>query len=495
MTLREKGAALLRRPAFWLSVFALTALGLLPMGYLGQDHDDALYFLAAQSLREGRYCRWFLPGAPTITDFTPGFPAFLTPVAFLFPDNPMACQLWTGFALLACTGMVWRLFRQSQDAPTAVLLTGLFALNPLVLTRLGVVMPEAPFLLGTLGFLLLWEKNRLSDFAAGAWLAALYLIRPAAIALWGAAGTSLLIQRRHRSLLKTFAVPAATYFLWARWSGPGGGVEESVELNLLYGGKGPGQWLLNAGLNAAQLARTWGATLLPLPWARGIAAPVLGSGVLALSGWGAVRGLRKKSADASLWFLAFSLAMHLAWPWWYDRYLLPLLPFLWLALARVATDLDRWFSPRFRWGLFGGVLALSFFGQSVFWFVPKARRNEPALADSYQWIKSHTSAGDGFMSPFYGRDLIHAQRVFLPPPPVSDNAEALAAVLARQRVRYVLWDQSMNLGFSDNRNAVTSAMDRLSRELEDPARFRVVHEDASGGARIYERLEGRTPNR
>lgn len=490
MTLSEKGAALLRRPAFWLSVFVLTALGLLPMGYIGQDHDDALYFLAAQSLREGHYRHWFLPGTPPITNLTPGFPAFLAPIAFLFPDNALACQLWTGLALLACTGAVWLLFRRRQDAPAAVLLTGLFALNPLVLGRLGVVMPEAPFLLGTLGFLHLWEKNRLPDFAAGAWLSALYLIRPAALPLWGAVGASLLIQRRYRSLIKTFAVPAATYLLWARWSGQGGGVEESIELNLLYGGKGPGQWILNAGLNAAQLARTWGATLLPLPWARGAAAPALGAGLLALSAGGAVRGLRKNPSDVVLGFLGLSVAMHLAWPWWYDRYLLPLLPFLWLSLATLSTNLDRRFSPRVRWGLLGGILALSFFGQSVFWFDPAARRSEPELADSYQWIKSHTSPGDGFVSLFYGRDLIHTQRVFLPPPPAAD-ASALDAALAQRRVRYILWDQTINLGFSDNRNAVTSAVDRLTRSLEDATRFRLVHEDSSGRARIYERREGR----
>lgn len=490
MTLREKGAALLRRPAFWLSVFVLTALGLLPMGYIGQDHDDALYFLAAQSLREGRYRHWFLPGSPPITNLTPGFPAFLAPIAFLFPDNALACQLWAGLALLACTGAVWLFFRRRQDAPTAVLLTGLFALNPLVLGRLGVVMPEAPFLLGALGFFLLWEKNRLPDFAAGTWLSVLYLIRPAALPLWGAVGASLLLQRRFRSLLKTFAIPALTYFLWARWSGQGGGVEESVELNLLYGGKGPGQWFLNAGLNAAQLARTWGATVLPVGWARGGAAPWVGAVLLLLAVVGLARILRRKPADVPMGFLALSLGMHLAWPWWYDRYLLPLLPFLWLGLAATAADLDRRFSPRVRRGLLGGVLVLSFVGQSVFWFDPAARRNTPELADSYAWIQSHTSPADGFMSLFYGRDLIHTQRVFLPPPPAEDAA-ALDAALAQRRVRYVLWDRTIQLGFSDGRNPVTSAVDRLTRSLEDPARFRLVHEDTSGRARIYERRKGR----
>jgi hypothetical protein len=193
-----------------------------------------------------------------------------------------------------------------------------------------------------------------------------------------------------------------------------------------------------------------------------------------------------RAADPGDLFFAGSLAMHLLWPWWYDRYWLPLLPFLASALA---TGIGSWLPRR---GERATALALSAFlawqfaAQGRLWLRPGPDRLRPELSETYAWIRANSSPADGFASLFYARDLLYTGRVF-GPPPEADSAAGLRDALARRRQRYVLWQDAPDLGFS----LATGGSSRplaLGRLLEDPSAFRLVHADARSGARLYEVL-------
>jgi hypothetical protein len=471
-------------PRLFLGLAGLLQLLALPGRYVGKEHDDALYILASQGLLWGEYRLWFIPGHPPNTQFPPGFPALLGPVSFLFPDSLFAYQLFSAFILLLCNAAVWLWLKRRHPPGTALVLALLFALNPLVLSRVGTVMPEPAFLLAALGVLLIWDRDA-QGWATGALLLAGYSLRPAALPLWAAVWIALLIHGRRRALIGAVAGPALGLLAWTLWSKQTGGVQEIHELALTYGSQVWDRLFVYAAANARHLAEAWGSTFLPVSWAATSWPFWLGLALLALSLGGVSQGLRpwKKAEPAEL-FLVFSLLMHLAWSWWFDRYLLVLLPFLYSGLARALPPLQ---AASRRWT---GVLAVVFLGQFMIqgrlWLQADSSQ-KPELADTYEWIRSHTSPQDIFASAFYGRDVLHTGRVFVWFPAAGSPQDFLQKLSGR-RIRYVLWQDGLNLGFSSTENQTLEGLKRLEGYLQDAQTFRLVHADASGKARLYERL-------
>lgn len=461
---------------FWrspLAPWALAAVTFLafPQGYLGKDHDDALYVLAARAIAEGHYRLWFLPGNLPITAFTPGLPALMAPVAAVWPDAFGLYQLLNALFLAAAV------FWLAREGRYGLALAAGFALNPLVLSRVGIVMPEAAFLVAALAAFWFLDK---SPSATGAALLAAYLIRPAALPLWGAAWIVLLLRRQYRELVPAALIPLLGLAAWTAWCRSAGGLAETGELARYYGPLGAAGWLATWAANAGHLLRAWGSTLLPLPLAKTALAYAAGATAWALALRGIYLSFRQKNPPPGDVFVALSLAMHLFWPWWYDRYLLPLLPFL-LAAAWRGLPPRAARHPKTPLAL-AALLAAAFFGQAL--FLTGTRRAPPA-PDAYTWVKTHTNPGDTFVSPFYGRDLIYTGRVFLPLP--GGEAAAWEEDLKRRRVRYVFWPTEFDVGFSRADNAVNRGLDGYGAWLREPARFRPVFTDPSGTV-IYERL-------
>jgi hypothetical protein len=312
-----------------------------------------------------------------------------------------------------------------------------------------------------------------------------YLIRPAALPLWGAVWISLAFQKRRRDLWGAVLIPVAGFALWSLWARSGGGVQEAKELPLLAGVFREGRGLELVTANLRQFMETWGRTLLPLPWARNtVLATLAGSGIAAVAVWGTGRRLRADRADAVSWFLIGSLAMHALWPWWYERYLVALLPFL---LGAVAAGLSPALKarPRATAVAAGIVLGAAFFSQNI----PLPRRGEagraPTLKNTYAWIQSNTTPADGFASALYARDLLWTGRVFQPLG-TSAAAEDLAASLKKRRARFVLWERQVDFGLTREDNALARGLASTASALDDTARFRPVHTEAAERTTIYE---------
>src|SRR5207253_1575767 len=158
-------------------------------------------------------------------------------VTLLFPNALFAYQLYCWLLLAACNFLVWGWLKKRHPPGAALGAALLFALNPLVLSRAGVVMPEAAYLMGSIGVLLLWEQES-SSWAVGAGLLTCYLIRPAAVTLWAAVWVADFLRGRFRECLKSMAIPLAGFLAWAIWCHGKGGLQEWTELNILWSGKG-----------------------------------------------------------------------------------------------------------------------------------------------------------------------------------------------------------------------------------------------------------------
>lgn len=466
----------------WALLLALIPWWAAPRGYLGIENDDALYVLAARSLAEGHYRMWFLPGTPPFTDTTPGFPAFLLPAAALAPDSFLAHQLLAALYLALAAGAVALWFRRRYSTLAALTLGAAFALNPLVLSRAGIVMPEPVFLLAALGVFALLPGP---GWKTGLALLGAYLIRPAALPLWGAVGLSLALQKRRRDLIAAVSIPAAGFALWSLWARAGGGVQEAKELPLLWAALGAGRGGDLMRGNLRQILETWGRTLLPLPWAITAPAALLaGAAPFTCVLLGLQRRLRANRGDAVAWFVIGSLAMHTLWPWWYERYLVALLPFL-LLMAAEGLPAALKARPRATALAAAAVIAAAFFSQNI----PLLRGGEagrpPALKNTYAWIQGNTTPGDGFASALYARDLIWTGRVFQPVGR-AESSEGLAASLKQRRARYVLWEESVDFGLTRTDNALARGLAGVEAALKDADRFRPVRTDPAERATIYE---------
>jgi len=476
-------------PAFALAGAALIQFLSLPNGYVGKEHDDALYVWAALALHYGEYRYFFAPGRPPI-DMTPGLPALLCPVAAVFGAHLWAYQiaLW---ALLALTNVaVWFWLKRRHPPPVALCLALLFALNPLTLARAGVVMPEAPALFVSLLVLLALEKP-----AGGAGLGAGtligYLIRPAALPLFAAVWGRLAMARLWRALALSVLIPVLGAAAWASWTRRAGGMQESRELSRFYSRDAGARGVEIAAFNAARGTESLGATLLPLRWADN-AGPARAAGgvLLLLTAAGLLRALKRKDPDPAVLFLIAGAVMHLFWPWWYDRYLLTWLPFI-LSFAVLGLPAKARAHPKFLGAALGAALAAQFAWQGRF-SLGKEAGAEPPLAATYGWIRGHLPTNGAVASAYYGRDALYAARPFRSLPIGATPAETWERLTAA-RVGYVLWYELGDTGFSTaGPSPLADSFNATQDLLRNPALFAPVFRDPAGGAVLY-RLIPATP--
>jgi hypothetical protein len=484
---------LFRNPWTYLALAGFIQFLALPNGYVGKEHDDALYVMASQALAHGTYRLWFLPHLPAITQATPGFPLFLLPVGLLAPGSLMGYQLLNGLWLMAAGPLLFLWLRPRLGAGTAAAGSVMFSLNPLALSRLGVVMPEPAFLLVVLGVLCLWDRGLTHPAVLGPALLLAYFVRPAGVVLWGGVLIALLWDGRWRYFLGNACVLAAGYGAWSLWCRHGGGgVPEEMELATLYHADRLASIAGTVWANAKSLLGTWGSGYIPLKWGLSNGATWAGMILTAPALAGTARGLRSSQDRPAALFLGGSLGMHLFWPWWYDRYLLPLLAFLiWAAVKGLPKRLN----PAV---YLAGLTGLSFLLLGWFWVGWRNKSPLPPMGDTYRWINENTGPDDGFMGLFYNRDMLYTLRAFVAVPNVPDE-DAFFSWAKTRRVRYILWGKRRDLGYSLPDNALTRYLDQVDLWLENPARARLAFDDPAGGVRLYEvkpagPREGRRPS-
>lgn len=467
-----------------LAVFVFIFLAqflVLPARYLGSEGDDAVYVLASRALLSGRYALGISPGDPPLATTTPGWPFLLAPAAAVSGTNPLGYQLWAGLWLALSCALVWAWARRREGSAAALAAAVLFGLNPLVLSRAGIAMSEFPFLACALGLLLALERG-LPAWAAGLWLGAAWLVRPAALPLWAAVPASYWMRGRRRDAVVCLAAGAPLLLLWKAWTAAAGvPVPEGAEL-AEHLPRAAGALAALAASNLSAAVELWGRTVLPLreaPRALALAAGSLLS-VLSAAGWWRRRAVPGWS-EAGI-FLGGSLLMHAFWPWWYERYLPPLLPFLLAGLLALALDL------RGRTGAFllsGLLVAPAFCAQFPALREAARGRALPEHSAAYAWVRDHTAPQELFLGAFDAREAWYTGRPFLAFTSLPPDSRGPSA-LRRLRVRWVFWVPGSDLGASRPEDYSWSrALEAYRAELGRPP-YRRAFRDEVSGAEVYE---------
>ncbi len=200
------------------------ALGLMRFNslQLGSSYDDAHYIILAESLASGQgYQLINFPRPQMERAFPPGWPLLLTPFTFLFPGNYTILKLFSLLLWLASILLIYRLFSRQIESPHLEIVTGLVAVNPLLVGTSVTVMSESAYLFFSLLALTVFDSWNSRAGGKNDWLIiliaviALYtqLIRTIGISLSIALVVTLLLTRRFREAGLTMGVFIAGAFL------------------------------------------------------------------------------------------------------------------------------------------------------------------------------------------------------------------------------------------------------------------------------------------
>lgn len=460
-----------------LAACSLFILCCAPAQYLGRQEDDILFVIASHALSQGSYRLFTSPGAPPLSMAAPGLPVLLLPATWLAGERFAVYQFFFALLLAAVPWLLWFWLKRRADDLTALLICLLFGLSPIVLSQAGTVMSEVPYLFFFCLLLLVLDRPKSGPKAAGL-LLALTQLRPAGLSLLPAVLARPLREKRWKDAALMAALPGLGALAWSLWSfSASGSVQEIKELSLSYQAH-PAQHLLAvAADNMKFFLASWGASYLPARWGAGPAALGLGATLGALSFWGGCRLLRKDpNAEAPL-MLAAALFMHSVWAWQYERYLIPLLPWL---LWTCAEALGKKSRP-----VLAALLAAQVCFQSRLW-LGQTSWSKPELTETYRWLKAQGTSADILSSLLYVRDGFYTARPSLPLPD-SARPEEFAGALKKRKIRLVLWQDRLDAGLSAKKtSAVQNSIDRAGRYLDDSRRYRLIYENPNENSRVYQ---------
>ena len=203
-----------RARGWWLG-FVIILIGLYTVRFVGQvqtgvTHDDAEYIVLAESFATGQPYRLVnYPNAPLETVWPPGYPLFVLTVPFLVFGPNFALLRIINVVLALATGLTgYWLLRQFMSRSRAILLAGLFLINPQVIKWATIAMSDIPFTLFSVVFWLFYLRWKAHAAPTWRWyglaiisLAAAVLMRYWGVAFLAAAGIDLLLDRRWRDAL------------------------------------------------------------------------------------------------------------------------------------------------------------------------------------------------------------------------------------------------------------------------------------------------------
>ena len=403
-----------------LSCLALAASSLLilycaPAQYLGRQQDDLLYIISSHALSSGHYRLFTVPGSPPLLMISPGFPALLLPLTWFAGERYGLYQAFSALIMAAIPWFLWAWLKKKTDHLSALFIAVLFATSPLILIQSGTVMSEGPYLLITLALLTALDRPD-AGILRGALALLLTQVRHAGLSMMPAMLLRPILKKRWKETAWMSTLPLSGMILWTLWSRS---VSTSHQINfrlwelmLSYGGQaGTRAWLVVLD-NAQYYLGSWGSCYLPIALADGPAAVILGASLGVASIIGSIRLLRQDLAEPVVLMLAGALILHALWPYQYQRYLIPLLPWLLLTAA-------------LGFGRRGcAALALLLAAQLGFetrpWLMGPNSWTSVELQQTYGWIKSHSSPSDILASPMPVRDGFYATRPGLPLPDEKD---------------------------------------------------------------------------
>jgi hypothetical protein len=337
-------------PSRRLKVVAAVSAGLIAILYaaaarrlpVGALNDDAGNVLLARSLVRGHYA--FPGNATPSSGFLPAFPALIAiPAVLVAPHWGLLRAIPLLFTALALF-FTWRLARRflsDAAAGAAVLFT---ALNPVWIGHSGLIMPYMPYLALSLALIdAVGERESPENWtllACGAGLAP--LLRPHGAILIAALALALWHRRGFKKACAFGAAAAVPSLLWIFWSHRG--ADASADY--------PGVWRENVAALAAPgaltdaaaniLAKMLGQGFIIVPGLPRAGVLLLGALTLAAALAGALKLLKARNDPRGFVLAVYTAGvffLHMTWRWVGNRYVIPVVPALWILILAFATPL------------------------------------------------------------------------------------------------------------------------------------------------------------
>ncbi|MDP2777651.1 MAG: hypothetical protein Q8O48_08395, partial [Anaerolineales bacterium] len=335
------------------------ALGLMRFNslQLGASYDDAHYIILAESLSSGQgYQLINFPRPQMERAFPPGWPILLTLFTFLFPGNYTILKLFSLLLWLASILLIYKLFSRRIESPHLEIVSGLVAVNPLLVGTSVTVMSESAYLFFSLLALDFFDSWKSKTGGKKDWLIiliaviALYsqLIRTIGISLPIALFITFLLTRRFREAGLTMGVfmVGALLQMWINLSNGGALVSASYQSQVFNGSviEKIGQMWSNAlgyfnevfagslfpifGSKVTSLLSHYGLQILPA---------ILNAAIILLVIFG-MAGSRNKIHAMDIYFIIYIFGILAFWNPRVGsvkaRFLIPIIPFLYFYLMQ-----------------------------------------------------------------------------------------------------------------------------------------------------------------
>lgn len=426
-----------------VSLHVLAALG----NPVGTIEDDAVQILLARSLRHGSFALPDAQGVP-VTDPLPGLSALLlVAVWFLEPHWGLFRALGL-MSTAAAVCLTWLLARRLLSKAGALAAALLVALSQVLVGHAGLVMPDIPLLALSLVLITALPAAEsgpgLMLLGLGAAWAGLLRPQGALLAVCLAAAVT------HRHGFKRAAafylpafLPLAAWMLRNRLLAgtlTGYAVNWRSQVALL------GEPAFQIDHAARIFASFFGEGLLALTDWSFAARLTLALAVVVLAGVGAARLMLKDPARVFTIaaYVILVLALHLTWVPVQPRYVILMIPFLWIFLIAAAEPfLQGRATLALTLLIFLGGTALKIDVDHAQASLEKSTSFQPGTV---AWIKEHTLPAARFESFKYNSLSLCSERAALPPPLEIQDAEQWFASARANRIDYLHLETVFNPG-------------------------------------------------
>ena len=401
----------MRSPGRWALAGAVVSIVLalaLIDPYLFTGGDNVAYYALARALATGRgYVDLITPGTPPETLYPPGFPLLLVPFYWLGGGRMFVLKLESGLAAAVALWATWKLAREARDVPAwaAAAAVWLVGLAPVSLLYTRYVLSDMSYTAAAMVALVFFQRADARDgeeegqgggsgerwWIAGSLVAVLsFAIRTAGVALLGAALLWAIGRRRWRRAVivgLAIAVAAVPWLVWTSQRPPEtGGYFEQVRVSDRLDPESPSmrlsQYPERAAVNLAiYMIRDLSQLFWPVnpaPLAVRVFGVLVGAALVAI---GVFHLVRRRGITVWDLFGVFSLGLILVWPWTGDRFFLPLVPILWLAMLTGLEAASRFFTGGDAPARGGAVLLIVILALGATLGVPRAWANTRAWLD------------------------------------------------------------------------------------------------------------------
>jgi 4-amino-4-deoxy-L-arabinose transferase-like glycosyltransferase len=518
----------------------------------GAYHDDGIYVSTARALAEGQGYRIIsLPDEPAQTKYPPFYPFLLSIIWRVYPEFPQNLtwmMLLSVIATLSFLLVAWR-YLVKYDYAThwqALIVVAMTALNWRIMILATSVYSEMMFALLTVAALYVTEKHEKSakplpsGLIAGMLIGLAFLTRSSGVALVISVAAYFVLRRQWKKVLLPVAVASMFVIGWIAWCYFN--KTDAQGLNTPYYTSYLGH--LNQVVSDLQAQRgsskpailvgiavenVVGGVLVSLPL---VCAGLRYDAFAGLSGYGLAaafcavflilvlvvigffRSLTERVRLLHIYVLA-CLGLYLFWlpGISYDRFLMPLLPFLQLFLVRelavlvslarngmLAAGGARKISAAFIGLMLVVVVGLTLYGSvsGAYSSFAALRTSSARAAEDSQaiaWIKEHTETSENLMCYRDPKFFLYTGHKAVRPFPMTEGysweeddasmdklAQSVFRIIDEASARYVVTTSSdFELEGTPEQHRKT-----FSKLIErHPQNFALVFESADGGSRIY----------